>query len=381
MRKRKLPPIENSTFLGSTVIDGEAPFTATVVRNGKRDERDRRHARGNWPSHIMIVLRGPEALFGRARNNTVQRLESDVGKSSKHITIEDEEGDDDEEEHEEAKALYHFAQVTSNEAMSAIKKIAPAAILTPHFPIESTSEDLTAIDVVAADYDVKSSDTRWAHISLSRPFSLQKHEIEPFVNTLHRSLSGPGCPRAFDVFIGREWCILPSEAAMKKNCESSEAGNAVTEKNNSTDCSSGNADSSDISKNNTHLNDDTRGYLTLEIQQNAESGDDKLLSLVRAVDAALKEFGRPPFFSPPRFHVSVAHIDGIDPAILPFECSNQELDGSILSKELSSGSGSAALPSTEDSGSPACELAMFTVNELEVRIGHIRYIIPLRSTI
>ncbi len=54
----------------------------------------------------------------------------------------------------------------------------------------------------------------------------------------------------------------------------------------------------------------TRTFVVASVMTVEEDEDDPLLGLVGSVDVALSEFGLPPFFSPPSFHVSLAWVLG-----------------------------------------------------------------------
>jgi len=96
------------------------------------------------------------------------------------------------------------------------------------------------------------------HMSLSRPFVLQRHQITPFVSQLTRALQQSMQHGAFTVGLGA--CGL--------------LGND--------DCS--------------------RLFAALFVTRNAQ----RLVALIRAVDTALASFGLQPYYANPVPHVSVA---------------------------------------------------------------------------
>ena len=120
-----------------------------------------------------------------------------------------------------------------------------------------------AFSAVAADGD------GCHHLSLSRQFALRRHQIEPFAAALREALAGK---RAFGAWLA----CAPAAAELLSN-------DAATR---------------------------TFATLPVEVDDAADAGGDDeptaLQRLVAAVDSAMTAFALPPYYTPARFHVSVA---------------------------------------------------------------------------
>ena len=136
-RRRLLPKLTAEAFSGSSVVDGSTPFTATSALSNDGTARDRRHARGNWPSHIGIVLRGPSSLFGGVvRGHGVDNTDEEGDNDDDESLNEDV----DDDEVEEAETLVRLARSASTEARSVLATVAPGATVTDYFPAARIGE-------------------------------------------------------------------------------------------------------------------------------------------------------------------------------------------------------------------------------------------------
>jgi hypothetical protein len=444
MKKRKrsaLPALTADAFADSAVVSSTAPFAASAFLESA-GSRERRHARGNWPSHIVAILRGPSSLFGHARDRSNGRRSGGGNNDNSGNDNDDDDDDDDddescdEDEREEAETLVRLARTAVEEARSVLSRLAPAATLVEFLPppsarapasLSSSSSSSSASSASTAS--TASPVQQWAHISLARPFSLRRHEIEPFLAALRRCVAAPGSQRAFDVVFGgcrAAWCVLPSEETLEKS--------GCGKGGDSDDGGNDGGDTKGQTAPHTRSGDDCgdgRGFLALEVASGGgllagSGGREELSRLVAAVDAALAEFGRRPYkftearggekkkkkkkekhtqnqnhshqapsssssslegagiddddddddddadeaAASPRFHVSVGEVRGLGGGGGAEEGAGVRLPLERPANDHGTAAGAG--------GGGDALLALFSVTELQVKVGHKRFTVPLR---
>ena len=184
----------------------------------------------------------------------LQRVSRPEGEE---VRIVDRESSDDEDlEHdldEEAETLLSLARKTIAHARS----IASLPEICEHFPASRLTVKREGVEESLSRTFKRSS---WGHLSLARPFYMRKHEIEPFRDALQEAV---GQMSAFEVEVLPDWVLLPSEDP-----------------------------------------DSERSFIALKLADH--NGD--LARLVTSVDSVMARFGRPKYFTPAIFHVTIAEI-------------------------------------------------------------------------
>jgi len=190
----------------------EGFMPSTVSGGGCKVQR---HARGNWPSHVFLPL-PPSAR------------------------------------------LVNLAVAAVNDA----RRHMPAGVeIKPCFPWPAVGSQGPQGVAEGARNSVASeaSTPDWAHVSLSKPFFLRRHELDPFEVALRDAVADTS---PFTIVLAPHgWTLLGSD-------------------------------------------DKDRAFLVLGIEEGAE----ELEELVERVDQALARFGRPPYYEEPHFHVTVAEV-------------------------------------------------------------------------
>mmetsp|Transcript_22444 Transcript_22444/g.29095 ORF Transcript_22444/g.29095 Transcript_22444/m.29095 type:complete len:218 (-) Transcript_22444:123-776(-) len=165
-----------------------------------------------------------------------------------------------------------------------------------------------------------------AHLSLSRPFWLWQHEIKSFITKLRLAIHSR-CVHPFEL------CILDQDLVRLPS-------------------------------------DDGRTFLALCVQESAV-----LRSLVSAVDQALLDFGRSPYFEDPIFHVSVAVLAEDD----------KREQGPPTKRQRFSGEGEDAFEysssdeSSEDAVGSSSSNIFISASSVQCKCGHLYYGIELRG--
>lgn len=228
-RKRRRP-IDLNVSVMPRASDIDLPFDSPGLTStfGVKGSRRRRHARGNWPAHVWVALE-PEnhehaLAFEAATHSAVQQAESLLKKG------------------------FYDSQ--------------PAIVLTPNQPTEPPPRTIPEIYTHRHATAQGSTDPspEFAHLSLSRPFSLRRHEIDQMVTALRDacSLLDP-----FHISFGMSsWCLLPSE-------------------------------------------DQDRTFLALNVLEGCEELD----NLVCEIDKVMGRFGKPTYYEERHFHITVAYMD------------------------------------------------------------------------
>jgi len=184
-------------------------FMPSVLTGGGAKEQ--RHARGNWPSHVYAPLTVTEALLRLA----VDAIDDARGQLPEGLSIK------------------------------------------PCFSVRRPGG--AGKDGGGDTWKQQGPEADWAHLSLSRPFSLRRHELEPFEAALRETTADM---EPFTVVLPRyKWSLLGSD-------------------------------------------DHERTFLVLDV----EEGEEELQELVEKVDQAMTRFGRPQYYEEPHFHITVAEV-------------------------------------------------------------------------
>jgi hypothetical protein len=250
---------------------------------------------------------------------------------------------------EGAEALAKLARGACADARARLPRDAP---LKPYGP----GGGLAAAAAAAAP-DGESGSARqkprrrnWAHVSLAKPFALRKHEIEPLLAALTAAVGRVPC---FDVEVGPAWGLLPCDPSMTSGGGGSSAGPSPL---------------------------GARCFVALDVA----GGREGLERLVKAVDGSLARFGRPPYFAPPRLHVTVAEVaaDVGAPGLAPARAAASFVAAPAASggggrSGGSSGGGSSKPLGHSRPAETTDEFAFFRVSDIELKAGSSRYSVKL----
>jgi hypothetical protein len=144
----------------------------------------------------------------------------------------------------------------------------------------------------------------WARVSLARPFALRKHEIEPFVVALRAAV---GRVPTFVVSVAHSLRLLPNNRGPLLPRTN---GNRATPSSDAPAAAEAGGVGAGGSDRSLEAAAGARSFAALSIATGG-IGSHAALSLARvvaAVDGALANFWRKPYFDPPHWHVAFAEV-------------------------------------------------------------------------
>jgi hypothetical protein len=127
-------------------------------------------------------------------------------------------------------------------------------------------------------------------------------------------------------------------------------------------------------------NDGTdRSFLALHVVDGAA----ELHELVKAIDYVLERFGRPSYYNNPIFHVSIAEVplsrESTSLYFVREAADNQGPASTSISPNRETRQPQASSPVSEPSARPSENSAIFSVANVEVKVGNLTFYVQLKQ--